>query len=62
VSATGYPFLMVGAVPVIAAPAEIDTVTASKLRAVLLDWQGQGLHHDRDGHDRYPVLRLDGAA
>lgn len=41
-TAAGYPFQMVGGVPVVLAPAEIDATTAGELRAVLLDWQSQG--------------------
>jgi anti-sigma B factor antagonist len=33
---------MTGGVPVITAPAEIDTTTAGELRAVLLEWQRRG--------------------
>jgi anti-sigma B factor antagonist len=42
VSASGYPFQMAGGVPVITAPAEIDTSTASELRAILFEWQRRG--------------------
>jgi len=41
-SVTEYPFQMVGGVPVVTAPAEIDTTTAGQLRAILLDWQTRG--------------------
>jgi anti-sigma B factor antagonist len=44
VSANGYPFQMVGGVPIITAPAEIDTTTLSELRAILIAWQSQGHH------------------
>src|SRR5215831_1107365 len=40
--ATGYPFQMAGGVPVVTAPAEIDTTTVSELRAILSEWQSQG--------------------
>ena len=40
--ATGYPFRMADGVPVVTTPAEIDTTTASELRAVLLEWQCRG--------------------
>jgi hypothetical protein len=33
---------MVGGVPVVIAPAEIDTSTAGELRAILLEWHGRG--------------------
>ena len=39
---TGYPSRMADGVPVVTTPAEIDTTTASELRAVLLEWQSQG--------------------
>ena len=44
VSANGYPFQMVGGVPIITAPAEIDTTTVSELRAILTAWQSRGDH------------------
>ena len=40
--ATGYRSRMADGVPVVTTPAEIDTTTASELRAVLLEWQSQG--------------------
>jgi anti-sigma B factor antagonist len=40
--ANGYPFQMVGRVPVVTAPAEIDTTIAGELRAILLEWQSRG--------------------
>jgi anti-sigma B factor antagonist len=33
---------MVGGVPVVTVPAEIDTTTAGELRAILFEWQGRG--------------------
>jgi anti-sigma B factor antagonist len=33
---------MVGGVPVVTAPAEIDTTTAGELRAILVEWQARG--------------------
>jgi anti-sigma B factor antagonist len=41
-SATGYPFQMAGGVPVVTAPAEIDTSNAGELRAILFEWQTRG--------------------
>lgn len=41
-SATEYPFQMVGGVPVITAPTEIDTTTAGQLRAILFEWHTRG--------------------
>lgn len=41
-SAAGYPFQMVGGVPVVSTPAEIDATTADELRAILLEWQSRG--------------------
>jgi anti-sigma B factor antagonist len=41
-SATRYSVQMTGGVPVITAPAEIDTTTADELGAVLLEWQRRG--------------------
>jgi anti-sigma B factor antagonist len=40
--ATEYSFQMVGGVPVVTAPAEIDTTTAGQLRAILVQWQSRG--------------------
>ena len=40
--ATGYPFQMAGGVPVVTAPAEIDTSNAGELRAILFEWQSRG--------------------
>ena len=40
--ATGYRSRIADGVPVVTTPAEIDTTTASELRAVLLDWQSRG--------------------
>jgi anti-sigma B factor antagonist len=42
VPATEYLFQMIGGVPVITAPAEIDITTAGELRAILFDWQSRG--------------------
>ena len=39
---TNYPFQMVGGVPVVTAPAEIDATTAGQLRAILLEWHSRG--------------------
>src|SRR5215475_2332359 len=41
-SATTYPFQMAGGVPVITAPAEIDTTTAGQLREILFEWHTRG--------------------
>ena len=41
-SATTYPFEMAGGVPVVTAPAEIDTTTARQLRAILFEWHTRG--------------------
>jgi anti-anti-sigma factor len=41
-SATTYPFQMAGGVPVVTAPAEIDTTTAGQLRAILFEWHTRG--------------------
>ncbi len=41
-SVTRYPCLMVGDVPVLTAPAEIDATTAGQLRAILLRWHTRG--------------------
>jgi anti-sigma B factor antagonist len=41
-SATRYPNQMVGGVPVVTAPAEIDTTTAGQLRAILVEWHTRG--------------------
>jgi anti-sigma B factor antagonist len=40
--ATSYPFQMAGGVPVVTAPAEIDTTTAGQLRAILVEWHTRG--------------------
>jgi anti-sigma B factor antagonist len=40
--ASRYPFQMVGGVPVVMAPAEIDMTTAGQLRAILFDWHSRG--------------------
>jgi anti-sigma B factor antagonist len=40
--ATSYPFQMVGGVPVVTTPAEIDLTTAGQLRAILFDWHSRG--------------------
>ena len=37
-----YLFQMAGGVPVVSAPAEIDTTTVSGLRAILFEWQSRG--------------------
>jgi anti-sigma B factor antagonist len=42
VPATEYLCQMSGGVPVVTAPAEIDTTTASELRAILSEWQSRG--------------------
>src|SRR5215467_416691 len=41
-TATTYPFQMAGGVPVVTAPAEIDTTTAGQLRATLFGWHTRG--------------------
>jgi anti-sigma B factor antagonist len=41
-SATEYLFEMVGGVPVVTAPAEIDTTTAGQLRAILVECHTRG--------------------
>jgi anti-sigma B factor antagonist len=41
-SAGEYPFQMVDGVPVITAPAELDTTTVGPLRAALLEWHARG--------------------
>src|SRR5215475_11634171 len=41
-SATTYPLEMAGGVPVVTAPAEIDTTTAGQLRAILFEWHTRG--------------------
>jgi anti-anti-sigma factor len=41
-SATTYPFQMAGGVPVVTAPAEIDTTTAGQLRSILFEWHARG--------------------
>jgi anti-sigma B factor antagonist len=40
--ATDYPFQMTGGVPVVTAPAEIDTTTSGELRAMLFEWHSRG--------------------
>ena len=40
--ATEYPFQMIGGVPVVTAPAEIDTANAGQLRAILFEWHSRG--------------------
>jgi anti-sigma B factor antagonist len=40
--ATEYSFQMAGGVPVVTAPAEIDTTTAGQLRAILVAWHCRG--------------------
>jgi anti-sigma B factor antagonist len=40
--AAGYPFQIVGGVPVVTAPAEIDITNAGELRATLFEWQSRG--------------------
>jgi len=42
ISATGYSFQMVGSVPVVTAPAEIDVTTADGLRAIAFEWHSRG--------------------
>jgi anti-sigma B factor antagonist len=42
VPVSGYPFEMAGGVPVVTAPAEIDTSTAGELRAILCEWRARG--------------------
>ena len=39
---TRYFCQMAGGVPVVTAPAEIDTTTAGQLRAILLQWHRRG--------------------
>jgi anti-sigma B factor antagonist len=39
---TEYAVHMAGGVPVVTAPAEIDTTTAGQLRAILIEWQSRG--------------------
>src|SRR5262249_60626724 len=41
-SATKSPFQMVGGVPVVTAPPEIDATTVGQLRAILLEWHTRG--------------------
>ena len=43
VPATEYPFQMIGGVPVVTAPAEIDTANAGQLRAILFEWHSRGI-------------------
>ena len=40
--ATEYSCQMSGGVPVVTAPAEIDTATAGQLRAILVEWHSRG--------------------
>ena len=40
--ATEYRFQMIGGVPVVTAPDEIDTTTAGELRAILFEWHSRG--------------------
>src|SRR5262249_39832214 len=40
-SATRYPFQIIGGMPVVTAPAEIDTTTAGQLGAILLEWHAR---------------------
>jgi anti-sigma B factor antagonist len=42
VSDARYPFQMVGGVPVVTTPTEIDMTTVGQLRAVLFDWLSRG--------------------
>jgi anti-sigma B factor antagonist len=42
VPATEYRFQMISGVPVVTAPAEIDTTTAGELRAILFEWHSRG--------------------
>jgi len=42
VPATEYSFQMIGGVPVVTAPTEIDTTTAGELRAILSEWHDRG--------------------
>ena len=39
---TEYSFQMTGGVPVVTAPAEIDTTNAGELRAILFEWHSRG--------------------
>ena len=41
-SVTRYGVQMAGGVPVVTAPAEIDTTTAGQLRAILFEWHTRG--------------------
>jgi anti-sigma B factor antagonist len=40
--ASEYPCQMIGDVPVVTAPAEIDATTSDQLRAILLEWHSRG--------------------
>lgn len=40
--AAGYRFQMIGSVPVVTAPAEIDVTSAGQLRAILSEWHNRG--------------------
>jgi anti-sigma B factor antagonist len=42
VPASEYPFQMIGRVPVLTAPAQIDITTSSALRAILSQWHSRG--------------------
>jgi hypothetical protein len=42
VPAAEYPFQMIGRVPVITTPPEIDFVTSGELRAILSQWHSRG--------------------
>lgn len=42
VPATDYSFQMIGGLPVVMAPTEIDATTSGELRAILLQWQSRG--------------------
>jgi anti-sigma B factor antagonist len=42
VSAAKYPFQLIGCVPVVVAPAEIDITTCGELRSALLEWHHRG--------------------
>jgi len=42
VSANDYPFHMIGRVPVVAAPAEIDITMSGQLWAILCQWRSRG--------------------
>jgi anti-sigma B factor antagonist len=42
VPAAAYPFAMIGRVPVLTAPSDIDITTSGELRAILLWWHSRG--------------------